>query len=219
MRLTPQFSILNIFLITALVATSVAYVQVASNLSRLRREFSTLLVDRGMLEAPEAERIYAIALPSYGPLQWRWRIQIPRDGNHCLGYAFTDIPASGIPPNGKILATSFPMKPWDPPTRTFILDIGIFKDEDGRWKMQVRSPDTRTISIIQNPPDWLEKTAPKSWETYLGGSKKTDAADCNSELFLLKYRRVKKLQNGTGYDGITPTDGLAIWITQIPNAQ
>ena len=214
-----QFSVLNVLLATALVATSVAYLRIASDLSRVRRELSEVLFDRGMIEAQDPKKIYAIALPSYGPLQWRWRIQLPRDGNHCLGIAFTDIPMSGISPNAELLATAFPKHPWDPPIRSFILDVGVFKDKDGLWKMQVRSPHTQTTILIQNPPEWLERDVPLIWKNHLGGSEKTDSADLHSELLLLKYRRLKKLPSGTGLDGKTPTDGVAIWITEIPSAE
>ena len=66
-------------------------------LTRVRSELTSLRNDRAELDVSDNDRIYAIALPTYGHMQWRWRIQLPAKGTYGLRYSFSQIPESDLP--------------------------------------------------------------------------------------------------------------------------
>ena len=76
----PKFTVATLLLFTALVAGGISHVKTSRELSHVRSELTTLRNDLAVLDVNDESQIHAIALPTYGPMQWRWRIQLPDEG-------------------------------------------------------------------------------------------------------------------------------------------
>ena len=200
-------------LITALIAGSISHIRTSRELVRVKSELTNLRNELAELDVSNDDRIYAIALPTYGHMQWRWRIQLPASGSFRLRYAFSQIPESDFPATSKTLDQVFLdsyAKPV-PGGESFILSIAIFKDGKDRWSLQTNVPGRGGTRPIENPPKWLDDSSFVHWSTNVYGKNKTVSAKDTEELVLLKYRKGKTVPGGVTVD-MQPTEGMMFWV-------
>lgn len=205
-------------LLTALIAVTISHLQTSSQLSRVKAELTALRNDVTVLDADDDSRIHAIALPTYGPMQWRWKIQLPRDGTYRLRYALDQIPESGLPQKSQPIDDAFldsyakPLKGGVP----FTFDVGIFKDVNDSWQFQSNNGARGPRIPIHNHPNWLDAKTTVGWGSTVFGTNQTVSADRESPLILLRHRKLKSLSSSASTVDLSPTDGLLIWIERIP---
>lgn len=216
MKRKPTFTIATLLLATTLVAAAISHVNTSRELARVKSELTTLRNELAVLDVTDDSQIHAIALPTYGPMQWRWRIQLPDKGKYRLRYSFSQIPESGLPPtstsnNHAFLATS--AKPLQGP-EPFVFSLGIFKDANGKWQVKTDVPGSGNTRPIKNPPAWLDAGTFVNWSTNVLGKNKTVTAESTDELLLLSYRKGKLVPGGVTVD-MQPTDGMMFWIERI----
>ena len=190
-----------------------SHVMTSRELMRVRSELTSLRNDRAELDVTGNDRIYAIALPTYGHMQWRWRIQLPAKGTYHLRYSFSQIPESDLPATSRksehVFLDSYakPLAGGAP----FILSLAIFKDGKGRWSIQTNVPGRGSSFPIEDPPPWLDNGSFVHWSTNVYGKGKTVSVTDAEALVLIKYRKGKTVPGGTTVD-MQPTDGMMFWI-------
>lgn len=205
---------------TALIAVVVSHVRTSTELARVRSQLTALRNDLTLLDADDVSMIHAISLPTYGPLQWRWKIQLPRNGSYRLRYAFDKIPESGFASKSRAIDSAFldsyakPLEGGVP----FVFDVGIFKDAEGVWQFENDNGPRGQRIPIHNPPAWLDAKSATGWGSKVFGTNQTVSADGDSPLMLLRRRKSKALPGGAVTVDMQPTDGLQIWIERIPPA-
>ena len=215
----PRFTIATALLVTALIAVSISHLQTSIQLFRVKAELTALRNDVTVLDADDESMIYAVALPTYGPLQWRWKIQLPRDGTYRLRYALDQIPESGLPQNSQAIDDAF-LDSYAKPLQggvPFTFDVGVFKDANDTWQFQTDNGPRGPRIPIRNHPAWLDEKTTVGWGSTVFGTNQTVSADRDSPLLLLRHRKSKTLPSGGITVDMAPTDGLLIWIERIPN--
>ncbi len=212
----PKFSLFALVLLTAVVCLGISHFSVSRRNARLESELSELRSQMGLLQAADDGQIYATALPTYGPLQWRWRVQLPIEGRYRIKYAFEQVPVSGLPTNSKAHDSVFldPRRKPIPGGEPFILAIALFKDDNDSWKVTVDANSGRSSTWpIRNPPEALGSS--NGWTSKVYGKNETISAPNTEPLTLLSYRRAKELPNDRITVDMNPTDGIMFWIERI----
>jgi hypothetical protein len=212
----PKFTITTLLLLTALIAVGLSHCKTSRELSHVRSELTALRNDLAVLDVKDESQIHAIALPTYGPMQWRWRVQLPDEGTYRLRYSFEQIPVSGLPSTSTSDDHAFIdqyAKPLAGAT-PFLFSLGIFEDAKGRWQIKTDVRGRGSTRPIEDPPGWLNAGSFVNWSVNVLGNNKTVTADNDRELILLKYRKGKRVPGGVTVD-TQPTDGMMFWIERI----
>ena len=217
-RRRPTFSITTLLLVTALIACSISHFLTSRKLTDTKAALTALRNDSLVLDADDDALIHVIALPTYGPLQWRWKMQLPTEGEYCLRYSIEQIPESGLPAQSTVITDVFHDSNLDPLPGgiPFNLQVAFFKDSNGVWRFTASSVDRGAFRRIDNPPPWLNSTTMGGWVSSIAGVDSTTSSNADDPLILVTKR---KLRANPGSSVLTvdksPTDGLAVWVERI----
>lgn len=216
----PRFTIATTLLLTAIVAISISHLRTSTELARVKSDLRVLRNDLIILDADDDSMIHAIALPTYGQMQWRWKVQLPRDGGYRLRYAFDQIPESGFPATSNAVDSALLDSRAKPIQggESFNLDIGVFKDAGGVWQFETDNGSRGIRMPIRNHPAWLDKNTTFGWGSHVFGTNQTVSSDDQPTLMLLRRRKSKSLPGGASTVDLEPTDGLLIWIERRPES-
>jgi len=213
----PRFSILTLLILTALVAVVLSHIQTSRELSRVRQNLTTARNELSYIDADDGSKIYAVALPTFGPTQWRWRIQLPATGKYRIRSSFSSkIPESGWPVESTFHDHAFldsrgqPLPGGEP----FILTVAVHKNESQQWVTTIQTPDRSETRRIENAPQWLEAGSFIGWTYNVYGNNGTVSAAAADPLPILIYRKGKTVPGGTTVE-MQPTDGMLFWIERI----
>ncbi|QDT04910.1 hypothetical protein K227x_33070 [Rubripirellula lacrimiformis] len=201
-------------LLTGLIAIAISHLRTSTELAHVQSELTQLRNDSTILDADDDSMIHAIALPTYGPLQWRWKIQLPRDGTYRLRYAFDNIPESGFPAKSQAIDGAF-LDAYAKPLQggvPFTLDVGIFQDASGVWQFQTDNGQRGPRFPIHHHPAWLDRKESVGWGFRVYGKNQTVSSDSDMPRMLFSGRKSKMLPGGASTVEMNPTDGLLIWI-------
>ncbi|HUE72404.1 MAG TPA: hypothetical protein VMP01_16080 [Pirellulaceae bacterium] len=79
-----RFSLASLFLLTALICVTTAYLLQRRELNRKDAEIRQYRIDLGLLDdrpgvlvVDDPSKVYVAALPSFEPLRYRWRVYVP----------------------------------------------------------------------------------------------------------------------------------------------
>lgn len=216
MRL-PRFSLLTLLFITTIVAGAISHFLTSRELARVKRELSLVRKDLNYIDSDSPNDIYAVALPTYGPMQWRWRIQLPTAGAFRLRSFVGMVPETGLPVKSEIHNDVFldrrgrPL----PGGESILLSVAIFADETGVWRIMTETPERNLARPIANAPSWLAANATMQWMLKVYGKNETVSCNASEPLLLLKKRKALSVSGGGFTVDTNPTDGILIWIEQI----
>lgn len=210
-----RFTLATLLVFTAIIAGGLSHVRTSLELRRVKEELTTARNELAYLDTDDTDHIYAVSLPTYGSMQWRWRIQLPEGGKYRIRSSFAQIPESALPTTSSthdvfLNRYAQPL----PGGQPFILSLAIFKDQNGDWMLTMQIPDSGYTRRIEDPPTWLDAGSFVNWTTNVAGSKSTASCSKDEPLVLLKYRKGKIVPGGVTVD-MQPTDGMLIWIERI----
>lgn len=182
-------------------------------LSAVRSELAVLRNDLSVLDIADDRDLHAIALPTFGDLQWRWRVQVPTSGQYRLCYALDQIPESGF--TKPALSISSVTRNFDgtPMEGSFVLDVGLHEDSKGVWQFKSDNGPCKPTYQIDNEPAWLDSGSFGDFKKEVFGTNET--VSDGEKLMLLRMRRCKLLPNGGTALESRPTDGLLIWLEKV----
>lgn len=215
-RLIPRFRVFTLLLLTTLAAVCISHYRTWQELEEVRAQLASLRNDVLVLDISDTNQIHAIALPTYGDMQWRWRIQLPEKGRYRLRYSFGLIPESGLPDSSRKDDHIF-LDPEANPIKggeSFIFSLSVFQDSEGKWKLSTGVPGRENIRPIDPAPAWLGESR-KGWSRKVIGKTETIAVDADEELPLLRYRKGKAVGGGGWTVDMAPTEGMMFWIERI----
>lgn len=98
----PRLSLLNLLLITALVATGLMTGMLWREVGPLRQEVARLHAERGSIRFNDPTKLTAIRIPNdFVPDQWRaFRVHVPKGQVYYAYLVLEDIPKEGLPECG-----------------------------------------------------------------------------------------------------------------------
>lgn len=221
-RTSPRirFSLVSLLLTTAVIAVSISHIQTSRRLAVTQSALTTAQNELGVLTIEDVNDVHAIALPSPGGMQWRWRIQLPKGPTFRLRWAVSDaIPESGLPQlpdqldGSNVDGFAFldvrgkPLPSGEP----FIVNLSIARDEFGDWKLTCSYPRRSTSHTIDAPPVWLTKRG-RGVTAEIAGRGKTEYLAPSQPFILLRYRKPTTTPTGRMTVDMNPTDGIIVWI-------
>ncbi len=217
-RYLPRFSITTLLLVTALISFAVSHFLVSRKLADTKAALTALRNDALVLDADDSSLIHVIALPTYGPLQWRWKMQLPTEGEYRLRYSIEQIPETGLPSQSTVIADVFHDSNLEPLPGgiPFNLRVAFFKDGNGVWHFTASNGDRGAFNRIDIPPPWLESTTMGGWGSSIAGGDSTTSSSADGPLLLVTKRKLRT-DPGSGVSIVdkSPTDGLAVWVERI----
>ncbi len=216
-RLRIRFSLMSLLLFTGLVCVSISHFRTSWTLDKTQTALRTANNELGYLTIDDANKICAIALPTFGPMQWRWRLHLPPGKRYQLRWTFGSIPESGLPDAPGLNSFSLP----DPAARSaatsepFLFTLAVHKNEAGQWVVNQVLPNSSAAAAI-DAPAWLDDTTRVGRMTErIAGRNQTDTGEAADPLVLLRYRKGKHVPPNQWTVDMQSTDGLIVWIEEI----
>ncbi len=209
-----RFSLLNLALLTTVIAMAIVIWRQAAEITGLRKLHS----DAGFLSVTDREKFHAVFVPTYDELTWRWRVWLPKGRHYSLGVLCNQVPGQGFPdetdgtrlmryggPTGGGMRSGMPGGEW-------ILSFAIRKEEERHWLViDVRNDDTgqggRLRGVLhRNGGTWPDG----DYGISTGGPVKNAAQPLSSDapLLLMRQRYGKRSISTLG----PPEAGLMIWV-------
>jgi hypothetical protein len=217
-----RFSLLSLLLFTALVCLGISHFQTSRKLQETQQALAVANSELGSLTVEDQGRYAALSLPTFGPMQWRWRLHLPQGRRYRLRWAAdNNVPESGIPQvprsNQIELLDQYakPIATGEP----FILTMAVHKNNAGKWVLQAVLPTRSTAINIDPAPEWLDEEHSNGWGSRVMGSEGTESVALTEPLVLLRYRKGKEVPPGAVTIDMQPTDGIMVWIEEIPAKQ
>ena len=198
--------VLQIVLVTALLGTLFSHVVTTLQLRRVTEELTQarkLLVE---LDTDGPSRLYAATLPTFGPSQWRWRMQLP-PGLYAMRHAFRDIPPDGFPdrrPDQVFLTV-------EPGEERFVFVAALHQDRDGRWRCTLGRERTPTTLYADDLPESLRSGSGAGFGWSQAGADGTESVAGDKPLLLLRYRKSMTVAGGVTVNA-APTEGVMVWL-------
>ena len=210
-----RFSVSTLLLAVALSACILSHIFVSRELAATREHLTNLRNDALILDVDDDSLIYALALPNYGDLQWRWKIQLPTDGQYRLRYSLgkslpENLPKKSLNMDAAFLGSDAKPLPGGTP---FVLDVSISKFNE-KWQITANNGERVTGVYLRETPTWLEPYSAFNWATSISGKGQTDSSNPNTPLQLLQMCRAKLAQGGLTVDPAS-TQGVSVWIERI----
>jgi hypothetical protein len=183
-------------------------------LSESHRTIEKLQIQVGELVIIDPAKLYAVAIPSYDTLTWRWRLHVPSQTKYGIRLTTHEVSENGIPPNGESLSL---------PGGDHEFTAAVRKDRNGEWAINMiftqQTPTGAVGSSQQNTlavaPDRLQWAAHESGSTSRqAGSNGTESMTPGEPMVLLRHRIMRGLDGGSRSTVPEPCDGVMIWIVE-----
>jgi hypothetical protein len=216
----PRFTLLTLLLFTTIVAGAISHLLTSRELARVKRALALVRKDLNYIDSASANDICAVALPTYGPMQWRWRIQLPTTGTYRLRSSVGMIPETGLPAESEIHSDIFLDHNGRPLPRgeSILLSVAIFADENKTWRIVTETPERNLNLPIANAPPWLAASHKMLWISKIYGKSETVSCNATEPLYLLQNRKAISAPGGGFTADANPTDGILIWVEQVEDS-
>lgn len=219
----PRFSILSALLVLTIAALAVTVWRQNSELSPLQQEVRRLRKELGQLTIDDANKIYAIRVPSSDLDTNRFRVYLPKNRKFILGSRIQTIP-------GRLQSQS--RKDWleslsgigstsTIDSGEFTIDVEVKRDNEkaDHWNLY-HSINGRGGGHVGSEMPWLNDRRRWTTEADAGFDQQTERdADEGLVLFELRQGNIKELAGGYS---VTPADktkeqpGVMLWIEPAP---
>lgn len=191
----PRVSLLTLFLITALVATSLSTALLWQEVGPLRRDLRRLREEIGAITIRDASRPHAIQVDTGNRHRWKWRVWVPEGRRYVVRYVHENVPAKGIP-SGKRLGGTLD-------AGEHVIDHRLEPEED-RWLATIKTK--RAVGVTRvgwGMPRWLDCH---------GVAEETRDFDADRPVVVWR-QRVSDTANPKNTRG--PTEGFMIWLEPV----
>ena len=229
-RWRPRVSLLEILLLTTIVALSIVLEQLWRDVEPLRAEVRQLRSETGRLTIDDPNQVYAVAIDWAQTIgrTWKWRFYLPDNHKYALHVVTRQVPATGFPNLGGSIGESSSLECGE-----HICEVSARKDESGAWYLRsvvqkvlpdggFGAPGGRTVSLQPKDDDWIKASGRAGWSGVTSQSQQAFEPDKPLELLRLRPREFiptylgakdASLQGlGTEQPTKGPTDGALIWI-------
>ncbi|MBA2117636.1 hypothetical protein [Bremerella alba] len=151
-----RFSILTIFLITAIVGLALAYSQSRSQLLDVRDELTQTRKTYELLNVTDDSQIYVRPLRVPAEKMWQWRVYLPEGAQYQIKYDYNSIPPKDPKPTTR---TSLTLSPGH-----YVITQMFANEPDhhiAKWRSTLSAigphANTRVVSrLMRNDVRWLD---------------------------------------------------------------
>ncbi len=196
-RLT-QFSLLNLVLMTTVVALGVTVYLLYQEVAPLRAEVKRLRDEVGELHVEDKSKVHAIRVETDNELEWKWRIWVPVGAIYNLRGFGDEIPNDGFPDTG---GTIYLREPGEHVVRWVIKR----DPKNGRWAGSLHQGGSSAGSDTQ---PWVEWPARSGAISGVGTS--TRVFEPHEQVELARHRYENK--NNPPAKPTDPLPGFMIWL-------
>lgn len=211
-RLT-RFSLLNLVLMTTIVALGITVFLQYRELAPLRVEVRQLREETGQLVVDDPTKLQAIGIDTYNDWAWKWRIWIPAGKAYRVRSATADIPKRGQFPSN----VGFSTLGAEPEGRELVLSARIERKPSGELRLAIaREGTTSYSSVLDKNSDWLLKGSIGSSFEEVADTTRT--AKPGEPLVLIRKQVYYASPSGQIPPRPEPdtTDGLMVWLEEAP---
>lgn len=194
----PQFSILTLLLVTAIIALSLSVAMLYHKITPLREEVARLRDEVGELNVGDAKLLHIIRVDTDNELEWKWRIWLPEGASYRMRAHGGPVPKEGYPNDG---GTIYLREPGEHVVRYLIRH----DPSDGRW---YGSLHTRTGSVGKDHQPWVKWASRISAGSGVGSS--TRSFETHQQVEIIRHRVSEKANSSTGIED--PSAGFMIWL-------
>jgi hypothetical protein len=171
----------------------------------------------GYLKIEDKNLFYAIALDTYYPLTWRWRVYLPPGHKYSWNMFLGLVPRDDPPKDGNITSTDGAPRAVG---EEFIVNLSIRKDPNNKWLLSFsyRSAEGSGTGGLTAPiPDDVMQTLDKiPTEVECIGKGKAISLKLDKAVTLLKRRIGEKKPDGSWEWSTNPTPGIMLWLGTKP---
>jgi len=203
-----RYSLLNLLLVTAIVALSIALYLSRSRLAEVEAEADRVRNLFGELSVTDRFAVHAISIPTGEAMNWRWRVYLP--AGHDFGvYAYKgQFDAAGLPLSGSLAVKNRiggQTNPREP--REIILDVVLGDTIEGEPCLWI-SENGRAgapVAFGSSLPSWANGSMMLGEN--VAGERNTVSTAVKVPLGLISLR-------GMDAAGATSDDAVLVWIGQ-----
>jgi hypothetical protein len=236
-RRLPQFSLLTLLLMTALVALGAVVVAQQQEVAEMRAEVQPMRdeVQRignevAGLDVIDPEKLYLIAMPLNGPDEWSYRVHLPAGRRYVVAYQVNKLPLRGAPPElapmpvgdeiGSLLSGGYcTFEPGE-----HVVRLALERTNEGKWKVvfmtsQAGAAQPSSITEAELPlnlaTDWPEvrKSALATGGVSGKQQERTLRNGATDQVILLNHR---SFERGAGQSSADAPDGAMMWLQAAP---
>jgi hypothetical protein len=231
-RWRPQFSLLGILMATAIVALSIAAVQLWREQEPLKGEARRLRAETGRLSIDDPGLVYAVAYDR-DPILDRsltWRFYLPANYKYSLRVVAQSVPEVGFLPPDDSIGDSRPLEPGE-----YVCEASLRKEGGRVWYLRIAVQRVladgglgdrieKKLPLKATANDWLDTPPRAGWSGVTSRTQQPHEPDQPLELLRLRPREfVPKYPageepslKGLGTERPTRgvTDGALIWIEE-----
>ncbi|MEO0532228.1 MAG: hypothetical protein AAF266_16910 [Planctomycetota bacterium] len=232
----PRVSLLSLFLLTALVATSVTTGTLWREIRPLRSEVLRLRVETGQLTVDDPAKLHALAIDTMDEDTWKWRVYLPEGPTYRIatkigrikGITSAISKAEWFAANGSNCSTT--LEPGE-----FVVTVKLERDPthpngERHWNVRTRFEQTSGPGVVASAGgvrtgggrcgtvvEWLGDRRSRSWSSDAphGRGQAEREAEAGLELLTIRRSAVTELPSGwsaTAADSTKEGDGIGLWI-------
>lgn len=225
-RVQLRFSLRTFFVSLLLLSLVGSNLYVSWRWHEARKDVERLRDELGYLTIDDPAKFHVREVPTYEPLNWRWRIYVP-PGQHWFHVGVGHISKTGMGAGAS--SARGPERPTDSLVGEYTMTARIERDPLGKWQLAVSWPDGRSTTSINEPyAGWLPTAnrgphiqVRKKYHVDIAGGKpiggsarkrETESFLADERVVLLRLRAPDDLAADTGQ----PCDGVLIWFDRGP---
>ncbi|QDU87601.1 hypothetical protein Pla175_09660 [Pirellulimonas nuda] len=198
----PRFSLLNLLLLTTIVALGLTTGMLWREVGPLRQEVQQLRNETGKLIVEDPTRLAAVQCPQTDELSWKWRVWLPAGHNYLVRTAGDDggqvVPATGFIPSlsGQVLESG----------TENVIEYRIRRDlQTDVWRGSVRIAGQ--LRVTSGNHDWVDWPMRCSKTGGVNGT--TESQDAKNPMVLMRFQIAEVNRSDEIPD---PARGFLIWI-------
>ena len=163
-KLTPRFSLLGFLLTVTALCLGISHWNTSRKLATSEIELRRLRDEVGYISVDDNEKFHAIALETFNPNTWRWRLFVPKGIRYEWNIACDKIPMNSPP---KLAGTtSISNEPYWETDNEVLVTAKLKQLEDGNWNLSVASKignsknqmSGATLNIAGEKMNWIKTT-------------------------------------------------------------
>jgi hypothetical protein len=213
-------SLLVFILFAALVLTSVLMyrrmIVAEQKTEAAEQEMNKLRNAAGYLKIEDKTLLYAIALETYEPLTWRWRVYLPAGRTYSWRIISGNIPPDGVSKEYVGSTNSASTTGVE-----CIVILSFRKNPDNKWlmTMQVQAADSKNRLDLPVPDEIINQVINVKENPAEGqciGEGKQVSSKLDVPIIFLKKRILEKQPNGSWQSSPNPMPGIMMWLEAVP---
>jgi hypothetical protein len=189
-------------------------------ISKAEKELEAVRKGAGYMVIEDENIFQAVAIETYEPLTWRWRIYLPKGHKYSWKAAYGDIPNKSTVSESGIGTGDVGC------TGEIILNVALRENKDDKWLLYLTfrpniygenshayAQATNGVSISDSvAKEMLQQ--PTGFQYMIMAMNGAETRRPDEQIILLKYRMAEKNSSGGFHSTDQPTPGIMVWLEE-----